>query len=333
MKTEAESSKMPPRKRKKQSGIGRFFKFVLTLFLVALVAIVGYAGYLYFELNQAIDQASSGNAGQPERTAPVPAGKPMTILLLGTDTRQETGSLNTDVIMVATLNPERKSATLVSIPRDTYIKMSGYRSGKVNAVYANLYSSDKRTADQKTKEFFGRYLNVDIDQIAKVDFKGFEEIIDKMGPLTIDVDMNMCYVDKYDGTNINLKKGVQSLNGKETLDFVRYRKSNCRGAAETAESNDIDRNARQQQVINEMAGKLKSFGGILKLGPIIDAIGRNVRTDIASSSIKNLMGTYIGIDRDKINYIHLEGKWDSPYIIMGTDELKKAQAALQQQLK
>ena len=298
-------------------------------FIIILVLLggIGYAAYLYYQVDTAIGKAGTDDSAPVAK--PVHAN-PVTVLLLGIDTRPKTGSLNTDVIMVVSLNPERKTASVVSIPRDTLLKVSGYSQNKANSYYAAFYNSSRKTADDKTKTLFSKYLNVPIDYVAKIDFKGFEEIVDRIGGLELNVDMNMCYTDQYDGTSIRLKKGTQVLNGSQTLDFVRYRKGNCQNAED---SNDIERNERQQQVIGQMLATLKSPSGLLKLGSVIEAAGDNVDTDIPSSQIKSFIRTYMDIDRDKINYVHLEGEWDSPYIIIHSDELKTAQAALQEQLQ
>lgn len=321
------STALPPLPPRSSRPRGSWLKTLLFIVIVFLLAVLGYAGYMIYKINSALNQA-----GAPD-TAVVakPADEdPITVLLLGTDTRPKNVSLNTDVIMVASLNPQRKTASVVSIPRDTLLKVSGYSQNKANSYYAAFRSGSKTNADAKTKELFGKYLNVPIDYVAKIDFKGFEEIVDQLGGLTLDVDMNMCYSDKQDGTNIRLTEGIRTLSGSQTLDFVRYRKGNCQNAAE---SNDIERNERQQQVIGEMLGKLKSFDGLLKLGGVIEAAGNNVDTDIPSSQIKSFIRTYMGIDRDKINYVHLVGEWRSPYIIVGADELKQAQSVLQEQLR
>ncbi|GAA3403886.1 LCP family protein [Paenibacillus hodogayensis] len=318
----------PQKRAPKSARSGKaVMKTILFIVIVILLAALGYAGYMLYKINGALE-----SAGAPD-TAPVSkpvSDNPVTVLLLGTDTRPQNPSLNTDVMMVVSLNPQRKTAAVVSIPRDTLLKVSGYSQNKANAYYAGFHNSNKATAYAKTKALIGKYLNVPIDYAAKIDFNGFKEVVDNLGGLKLDVDMNMCYTDKEDGTAIRLTKGIHTLNGSQTLDFVRYRKGNCQNSAE---SNDIERNARQQQVIGEMIGKLKTVDGVFKLGSVIEAIGNNVDTDIPSSQIKSLMRTYIGIDRDKINYVHLEGEWRSPYIIVGSGELKKAQTALQEQLR
>lgn len=296
---------------------------IISIVLIILAA-AGYAGYLYFfKVNDMLGKIGTDKA--------VPAGmaaseKPLTMLLLGVDSRPETGSLNTDVIMVVTLNPDSQSAVVVSIPRDTYMKASqGLKANKANAFYPNLMASSRTTAQEKIKKVFGSALNTTIDYVALVDFQGFRDIVDALGGITVDVDMNMRYVDKADGTDINLKAGVQKLSGKQALDFVRYRKSNNN---ETKESSDLERNARQQKVVAEILSQLKSPSIVLHAGGLLDAAGKNITTDIPSSQLKDMVRTYMGISKDKIEYIHLEGEWRSPYVYVPEADWQKARNAI-----
>ncbi|HEX7056968.1 MAG TPA: LCP family protein [Bacilli bacterium] len=289
----------------------------------------GYAGYLYLKFDNALE-----NAKLPGTPAEVPkpeaaAHKPITILLLGLDTRAQTGTLNTDVIMTATFNPQTKSATIVSIPRDTYFQPEGYRARKINAFYSVAVRADKEHAPEQMKTWIGDFLGVTIDYVAIVDFKTFEDVIDAFGGIDVDVDMDMRYVDHADGTDINLRKGFQHLNGEQALDFVRYRKSNMG----TGPSSDFDRNRRQQQVLAAIVGKLKSIGGVLKLGEIFTAIGSNIKTDMPKKQVQNFLKTYIGIKNDHIRYIPLDGKWVSPYTELNPETLNMAKSALQEELR
>lgn len=301
---------------------------ILGLFLIAGLAAIGYAAYLYFvKVDGMINTIGTEEEVTAENSASV---KPLSILVLGLDSRPETGSLNTDVIMAAALNPKTQSATVVSIPRDTYVKsMLGLRSNKANAFYPNLVAGNPKTANAQIKQVFGKLLGVQFDYVALIKFQGFADVVDALGGITVDVDMDMRYVDKADGTNINLKKGVQKLKGQQALDFVRYRKSNNG----TAESSDLERNARQQLVVAEVLGKLKSAGGIAKLGSVFDAVGKNVVTDIPSSQMKDLVRTYMGIEKDNINYIHLVGEWKSPYVYVSDSDWANARQALRQKLE
>ncbi|MDF2937967.1 MAG: transcriptional regulator [Paenibacillaceae bacterium] len=314
---------------RRRSGKPRKIAFAFVwMAVLAVVGTIGYGAYLYvFKLTPMLGKIGTDQS--------VPAGmaaseKPMVLLLLGTDFRPKTGSLNTDVIMVAALNPGRKSATVVSIPRDTYLKASqGLRANKANAFYPNLMASSKSTAPDKIKKVFAGALGVPVDYVATVNFQGFRDIVDAVGGVKVEVDMDMRYVDKADGTNINLTEGLQTLDGKNALDFVRYRKSNNG----TSESSDQERNARQQMVVAELLHKLKTPAGVLAAGDLMEAVGEHITTDIPVGQLKSMIRTYIGIDKDKMEYIHLEGEWKSPYVYISDKEWKMATAQLKQQLE
>ncbi|GIQ67986.1 LytR family transcriptional regulator [Xylanibacillus composti] len=313
--------KKPPKKR------SPIRMAILGLFLALLLAGGITAGYYYLKLEEVVGDISVGlNVEVPKEE--LASQKPISILLLGIDAREGLGLLNTDVIMVLALNPDRKTATIVSIPRDTYVDPTGWRPHKANYFYAAAYNDNKDTVFQEVKTIFGEMLSIPIDYASVVDFKTFEDMVDALGGLEIDVDKDMCYRDRADGTYINLKAGLQQLDGKEALDFVRYRQSNCG----TAGSSDFERNQRQQQVISKVVEKVKSPTIILRGGGVLDAIADNVRTDIPETQIKSLIMTYAGISNDKINYIPLEGSWRSPYIYLDEEGLNAAISRLQEEL-
>lgn len=321
---EPQLPKRSGKKARPKRKSGRVWKTLAGLLLAACLLTAGYFFYLYyFEVDELLDTIGTQETVPVEMSAKV---KPLSFLLLGVDSRPEQGSLNTDVIMVASINPHTHKAAVVSIPRDTYMKAAeGLRANKANAFYPNLVVDSKSTAGEKIKKVFGKALNIKIDYLVTVNFQGFRDVVDALGGITVDVDMDMRYVDKADGTNINLKKGIQKLDGKKALDFVRYRKSNNNI---TAESSDLERNARQQMVVAEVLEKLKSPTGLLKAADILGAVGGNVTTDIPSVQLKDMMRTYIGISRDNINYIHLEGQWKSPYVQVAEQDWQTARNAL-----
>jgi LCP family protein required for cell wall assembly len=318
---------------KETRGIHPILKIILAIGIILIVAGAGYAGYLYFKLDSMLGKISSGLVGDDDTSSQ----QPKVILLLGLDTREETRSLNTDVIMVAALNPKTKSVSLLSLPRDTYMKPDGYKARKANAFYSIAQRQTKQPADQLVKELFGSFLGIPIDYVTVINFKTFEDIIDELGGIEVDVDMDMCYIDNADGTNIQLKKGFQELNGKEALDFVRYRHSSRKCEQRTAESSDFERNERQQLVLSAMVDKLTSVGGLLKLGSIFDAVGNHIKTDMPKSQLKSFMKTYAMVKNENIEYITLEGQWKSPYIQVQEadmmDAIQKLKARLEAELR
>ncbi|WP_010272223.1 LCP family protein [Paenibacillus senegalensis] len=317
------------RQKKKLPVYGKILIVLGVIIVSLLIAAAVYANYLKDKVEDVIESVGTPEVVLPEHSAKV---KPLTIMLLGIDHRKETGSLNTDVIMVISLNPEDKSATVVSIPRDVQMFPEGLPHRKANYYYPYFYLQDQETAFAKTKQVFSDYLDIPIDYMVTINFEGFKKVVDELGGLMIDVDMDMCYIDNYDGTNINLKQGLQKLDGKEALDFVRYRKSSSRCAVVTAESSDQERNIRQQQVIDAILKEMLSFNGISKAGQVIQSIGEEMKTDIPSSQIRNFITKYYNIDRSNIAYYSLRGTWISPYIVLEEGELEAVQNALKAEL-
>ncbi len=328
------SSRSKPKAKRK--GKHPFIKFLTTLFILAVLIGSGYLIYLYMQLEGTLGEISGGDSASEIPKEERANQKPMVVLLLGLDTREATRSLNTDVIMAIAVNPKTKQATVLSVPRDLYMKPEGYKARKANAFYSLSRSNgeDKPGGpDGLVKSMFGELLDVPIDYLTVINFKTFEDIIDALGGIEVDVDMNMCYIDNADGTNIRLKKGLQTLGGNDALGYVRYRHSTSKcGNERTAESSDLARNVRQQQVVAAMLDKLTSVGGILKLDEIFKAVGSNVHTDIPKSQLRMFLTTYATIKKSDVEFVSLEGQWRSPYIRVSDEHMEAAKQKLKDRL-
>ena len=332
------SNELPARGRrvKPSKGMHPFLKSILIIGIILLLCSGAYLAYLWMQLDDTLNDISGNEPAVPIPDEQKANQKPMVILLLGLDTRQETRSLNTDVIMAIALNPQSKQATLVSLPRDLYMKPTGYKAQKANAFYSisRRYGEDKPGGpDGLVKRMFGEFLDVPIDYLTVINFKTFEDIIDELGGIEVDVDMDMCYIDNADGTEIRLSKGFQELNGEEALGFVRYRHSTKKcGADRTAESSDFERNERQQKVLSAMLDKMTSLGGLLKIDDVFKAVGDNVETDIPKSQLKSFLTTYAMIKKEDVKFVSLQGEWKSPYIRVEDEVLDQAKQELKNRL-
>jgi len=319
------------------------------MFLGAVIlALASYVVVLYFDSYkpnlQKIAKAEDGTEAVPIPKAQRAQVKPISLVLLGLDTRSETGSMNTDVMMVASFNPASKTATIVSIPRDSDLDLEGYKRHKANGYYAAFYmygrNSEKLENDKlhayardETKLMLSRFFDIPIDYTAVIDFQGFVDVVDALGGVNVTVDKAMRYVDSVDDTNIDLQPGEQTLNGEDALGFVRYRKSNSnKGFKPTAESSDFERNERQSQVLGAIVDRLKSFSSVTKVDSLFDAVGDNLRTDIPAAQIENIVKTYFGINRSDIRFIPLTGEWKSPYVYLDEAKLAEARKALAEEL-
>ncbi|MDQ0875148.1 LCP family protein required for cell wall assembly [Paenibacillus sp. V4I3] len=318
---------------------------VLTSVLIITGLIVGaasvYAAFLYNKLNQTLDHIAApevttatnlnGESIAPVTQATNPIEKPLTFLLTAIDEREgNEGSLNTDVMMLFSINPKSHQGTVVSIPRDLEIEAdkSGLDgSHKANYFYAYYYNKNKDTALYETKRLFSDVYQVPIDYMAVINFEGFRKLIDQLGGMTVEVDMNMRYQDESDGTDIHLNKGKQQLNGKQVLDFIRYRKSNLG----TAESSDMERNQREQLVLNQLLDQLTTLNGLTAWAGVLDIIGGSIKTDIPVDELRTLTKSYRDLKPATVRYIQLKGEWESPYLVVNQRDLEEALGALRRQ--
>ncbi|OAB44791.1 LCP family protein [Paenibacillus glacialis] len=307
---------------------------IMSLVIVALLLGAGiYVGYIYYKADSAIQSMAAPETFKPNNSL---AGiqkkesiKPMIFLIAGIDSREGGGGvMNTDVLMLVSFNPQTHSASLLSLPRDLLLKPKSLPSRKANYYYAYYYIKDKSEVIPNTKRFFGDLLDLPIDHMVVVNFDSIRQTVDVLGGLKVDVDMDMKYNDSADGTHINLNKGLQTLNGKEVLDFVRYRKSN----QGTQESSDFARNDRQQQVIKQIIDKLGAFQGISQWGNVLDIIGKNVKSDIPESDLQQWIFNFPKIKPNDIRSLHLESRWKSPYVYVEKEELQHALDALREEV-
>lgn len=293
--------------------------------VVIMLGIAVYLGYLYNKTETAIHRIAATDQYGDLSTEKNVSVKPMLFLLAGLDSRDGgDGVMNTDVLMLISFDPETRSSSFLSIPRDLLLKPESLPSRKANYYYAYYYIKDQSEVIPNTKDFFSNLLSLPIDHMVVVNFDMLRQTVDLLGGLTIDVDMDMKYNDTSDGTHIDLKKGLQKLDGQQVLDFVRYRKSN----QGTGESSDFQRNERQQQVIKLILDKLSDFKSISQWGKVLDIIGENVKSDIPVSDLQQWLFNFSKIKPEQINSLNVESLWKSPYVYVNKEDLEQALTSL-----
>ncbi|NGQ95374.1 LCP family protein [Brevibacillus sp. SYP-B805] len=331
--------KKPVRRRNKR-------RLLLLFGICFLLLIGGVAGALAWKVDDAINVISTqtNGASNPSSAALDPtyhADKPLSIVILGRDTRPETGTMLTDVMIVSVLNPKTKQVTMVSIPRDTRVKIPGY-SGyeKINAVFATgeaerrRAEANGRVAEEDgpslTKKTLQELLGIPIEHYVEVDFEGFKAIVDELGGVEVNVDRKLVYDDPTDGTHIHLEPGLQLLNGEQALGYVRHRHDN-RGTKYY--SSDFDRNRRQQEVIRAMVDKVTSFNGMTKIFSLIDVGAEHVKTDLSPEQIKGLAADFIKINSSAITTLDNGAYWKSGYTYLPKEKLAEIRNTLQAQME
>ncbi|HJG04028.1 MAG TPA: LCP family protein [Megamonas funiformis] len=247
-----------------------YVKYILILVVVFILS--GMVGAFF--ANALVDNKPDYN--EDDKKGMLVAKDKATVMIMGVDERADDVG-RSDTLMVATLDPDKNQAALLSVPRDTRVKIKGHGFDKINAAYA--YGGRKLT--QETIESL---LNTHIDHYIKINVHGFTKIIDALGGIDIDVEKRMYYEDPWDddgGLYIDLQPGMQHMDGKTAITYVRYRD----------EEGDIGRIKRQQNFMKAVMDKLVSPTIIPKLPAIVSAVSDSVETDMSVSEILSFLGT------------------------------------------
>jgi LCP family protein required for cell wall assembly len=217
---------------------------------------------------------------EPDEVEEVEDGKRTNILVLGVDARPGDENSRADTLMVVSIDPQIDKVAVVSIPRDTRVQVNGSYLDKICA--AN-FAGGPKGAVEAVEELMG----ITIDNYIKVDFKGFEKIIDTLGGVTYEVPQRMYKP----AENINLYPGVQKLNGSQALGLVRYR---------DYVQGDIERTAQQQAFIKALAAQVLQPKTITKLPKIIQQLNQHVDTDLKLSEMLKMASWAPGFNADSI---------------------------------
>lgn len=240
---------------------------------------------------------------------------PFSVLMLGVDER-EGDKGRSDTMIVLTVNPNKNSIKMVSIPRDTRTEIVGHGTvDKINHAYA--FGGEKMSMD--TIEHF---LDIPIDYYVKINMEGFKDIVDAVGGITVNNDK----VFSQDGYQFN--KGSITLNGDKALSYVRMRKQDAAG--------DYGRQQRQRQIIQGVIDKGASFSSLTRFNDIFTALGKNINTNLSFAEMVDIQKNYKET-RKNIEQIQLkgEGKYinDISYQIIPEEEQIQVQNELKEHLE
>ena len=238
-----------------------FFE-VKILGIVAAVCAVAYMLFSYFNPEKGMDNLSPGERLSLKKN----------IIVLGVDERAEEYDVGrSDTLFVVMFDTNKKAASLLSIPRDTRVRIKNHGWDKINHAYA--YGGRELT--QKTTE---ELLGIKINNYVMVDFKGFVGLVDAIGGVDINVEKDMYYYDSWDGFKIDIKKGMQHLDGKTAIQYVRYRD----------EEGDIGRIRRQQHFLMAVYDRITSANMLLHIPGLAKQLTNMVKTDLPLTDMVDL---------------------------------------------
>jgi LCP family protein required for cell wall assembly len=221
------------------------------------------------------------------------------IVLLGDGGHVRDGADLIDTIMVASIDFDGKTVSLMSIPRDYYVWSDKYGDAKINELYRNNKNEmGEEEAYDIYQDVAGEVSGLDIQYYLRVDFGAFVEVVDSIGGITIDVKeaiYDPYYPNESDNgyTVFEIDAGFQEIDGETALKFVRSRKT----------TSDFDRAARQQQVL--MAIKDKALSGNVLTSPskikkLYQSISGNINTNVTLREMLALASFAKDFDRENM---------------------------------
>jgi len=311
-------------KKKRPSKLVTFFKVAAILITSVLICIATYFVYLAKEAEFAANNAYEEIERESKREVKVePIHDNVSVLFIGIDDSEErdqgeSGS-RSDALVLATLNNEEKSIKLVSIPRDSYVEIP-YVGHKDKITHAHSYGGTLATIET-VEELF----EIPIDYYVRMNFNAFIDVVDALGGVEVEVPYDILELDENDNRTIDLKEGLQQLNGRETLALARTRKLDS----------DIERGKRQQEILKAIISKAASASALTKYDDVIEALGENMKTDMTFKEMKGFI-SYLSQGVPSMESLYLEGSdsWERGYYyILNEQSLINTRQILQSHLE
>ena len=263
------------RRQKKKKGKLLFIFILITALLVGTSIVFADKLNLFHQTISTITQ-DVGNRTEEEAQEIIENAKPINVLLLGIDNGaygRSTEDGRSDTMLLLTANPSEKKAQLLSIPRDTYTEIVGMNYyDKINHAYA--FGQAKMAINSVEKLF-----DTSIDFYMEINMSGLMEFVDAVGGIEVTSPLTFTY----EGRSFEEGK-KELLDGESALRFARMRYDDPEG--------DYGRQKRQRIVIEQLVKKMMYFNSITNFEKIMNAVSKNVKTDIPIGKIMALKNTY-----------------------------------------
>ena len=179
----------------------------------------------------------------------------------------------TDTMMLIRVDGNKKKISVVSIPRDSKVYLSGNRGiDKINAAHA-IGGPD--LAVSTVQDSFG----IPVDNFIVINFRGVRELVDAVGGIDIYIDKPMHYTDRTAKLFIDFQPGMYHLDGKQTEGFLRFRHDQL---------GDIGRIRRQQQFITAVAKKMRDPAILFRVPQLVGIANKYLQTDMSMNELASL---------------------------------------------
>lgn len=298
--TSRHSDLFGPRSDRARQGLpmGRVALVVIALLVIGgLIYLATLFGMVMHHITDPIEQAVLPDV----RPAPVQVGQRINILVLGVDDE----GTRTDSIWLVSVDPDTKKAGVVAIPRDTRALLAGKGTvEKINGAYAYGLGDKQFPANLRALKTVENLLEVRIHYTVTVGLDGFRKAIDEVGGVWVDIPHAMEYDDPDQDLHIRFEPGRQKLDGKQALEFVRWRKNND---GTGYPDGDLGRIRAQQQFIKNLMDQVLRPGNLLNLGSLALTVARHVDTTLEPSRITQLAGLAASVRKEDVEFATLPG--------------------------
>lgn len=209
----------------------------------------------------------------------VQKGGRINLLLIGCDATEK--SKRADVLMLVSFLPRQRLVDILSIPRDSRVHVQNYKLLRINEFFA--YGFKKGGIEEGialTQEVTRSLLKLDMPYYIQLNFDTLINIVNALGGVTIDITEKMDYDDNWGNLHIHFKPGRQSLNGKQCLEYLRFRKDS---------QGDIGRMQRNRSFIRAVAAKIKSPTVFFRLPQLVWTSINNLQTNLGFYDLVTLV--------------------------------------------
>lgn len=274
-------NKNKTKEEKVKNGIkpkGKKKKIIITILIIILVLLIlagSLFGYRVYRNGGGLQGVLATIVGHDENTL---KNLPKVYCLVTGQSQNLT-----DTIMLCSYDPKTQEASILSIPRDTFVgknKKSATAFDKINALY--------QSSPEKTVQAVSKLTGIDIKYYLNIDTEALKELVDSIGGVYFDVPIDMDYDDPTQNLHIHMKKGYQLLDGDKAEQVLRFRHNN-NGTSYPTEygDNDLGRMRTQRDFIQAVVKKMATPSTLTKINDFIKIANKNVTTNLDLSLAKD----------------------------------------------
>lgn len=301
-KVEKKIKKKEKKERRKKSVGWRIFKLLLMLVLLAILVFAGIFTYKVIKNGGGLQGILATSLGHDEFT--LKDIDEIRVLVIGVSGFEKDYKL-ADTIMLCSYNPKNQQASILSIPRDTYVgknKEKASASYKINSVYRNGENIDGMVKSIEN------IVGLEINNYLVIDTEVLVELVDAIGGVYYDVPIDMWYDDDSQNLHIHLNAGYQKLTGKQAEGLVRFRHNND-GSSYPIEygDNDLGRMKTQREFITQVLKQTLKPENILKINDIVKIAMNNVNTNLTFETIKDYIPYSVNFNTENLKTNTLPG--------------------------